>query len=224
MDPSRPIRSRYVDTGLAFDEAAVFPFCGSNAGRQCRGPTSAPFPFPRQGSHRIEFPRFIGTMGRCDSWPHVSPHFVSFVWRYRELPAVLLPTSADETPGLELVTRFPTGSSRGCGQVSHVPGEPWCAFALFFDPGGTAGPGLAVQRHGPRASQGEGYPHCGFRGSITRLWRWLSTLRVQGRPCPTQDSLPAVASSTGRDWLPEGFQRKVSSQCPYITFPLSQTS
>jgi len=45
---------------------------------------------------------------------------------------------------------------------------------------------------------------------------------VQSRPCSTQDSLPAVASSTGRDWLPAGFQRKVSSQSPYITFLLSQ--
>ena len=85
-------------------------------------------------------------------------------------------------PSLELVTRLPAGTAHGGGQVSHVPGEPWCALALFLDPGGTAGPGPLVQRRGPRASHGEGYPHCRFRGCMARLWRWLSTLRSAGSP------------------------------------------
>jgi hypothetical protein len=38
-----------------------------------------------------------------------------------------------------------------------------------------------------------------FRGSITRLWHWLSTLRRPGCPDTTQDSLPAAGRA-----LPDG--------------------
>jgi hypothetical protein len=38
-----------------------------------------------------------------------------------------------------------------------------------------------------------------FRGSIARLWHWLSTLRRMGHPITTQDSLPAVGQT-----LPDG--------------------
>jgi hypothetical protein len=42
-------------------------------------------------------------------------------------------------------------------------------------------------------------PQSSFRGSITRLRHWLSTLRRPGRPDTTQDSLPAVGQT-----LPDG--------------------
>ena len=45
-------------------------------------------------------------------------------------------------------------------------------------------PPPATQRRLPRADI--------FRGSIPRLWHWLSTLRPAGCPDRTQDSLPAV--------------------------------
>src|SRR5208337_4701727 len=59
------------------------------------------------------------------------------------------------------------------------------------------------------------------RGSITRPWHSLSTLRPVHCCTRTQDSLPAVGHSTGRAWLPAGFRRKVSS-CFLHLFPLSQ--
>ncbi len=59
-----------------------------------------------------------------------------------------------------------------------------------------------------------------FRGSITRPGHWLSTLRSLGCPRTTQDSLPAAGRSTGRDWLPAGFQRQVSELFPYISSSL----
>jgi len=44
----------------------------------------------------------------------------------------------------------------------------------------------------------------------------LAVYASQGRlPATTQDSLPGRwSSSTGRDWLPAGFQRKVSHNDP----------
>ena len=49
------------------------------------------------------FPRFSTTMGRCDSLPPISPHFVSFVWRYRRSSPVRphrLGTGAVDQPGV----------------------------------------------------------------------------------------------------------------------------
>src|SRR5208337_4473665 len=66
-----------------------------------------------------------------------------------------------------------------------------------------------------------GLPPRRFRGSITRPWHSLSTLRPVHCCTRTQDSLPAVGHSTGRAWLPAGFRRKVSS-CFLHLFPLSQ--
>jgi hypothetical protein len=60
-----------------------------------------------------------------------------------------------------------------------------------------------------------------FRGSIARLRHSLSTLRRTGYPAATQDSLPAAGRSTGRDWLPAGFQRKVSELLPTSLPPFS---
>jgi hypothetical protein len=40
------------------------------------------------------FPRFVTTMGHCDSLPSISPHFVSFVWRYHALCPLFVPNSS----------------------------------------------------------------------------------------------------------------------------------
>jgi len=41
------------------------------------------------------FPRFSTTMGHCDSLPSVSPHFVSFVWRYHRFVRRSSPSASD---------------------------------------------------------------------------------------------------------------------------------
>jgi hypothetical protein len=56
-----------------------------------------------------------------------------------------------------------------------------------------------MRRRGPRSVQDEGSRIDVFRGSITRLRHWLSTLRRPGYPDTTQDSLPAVGQT-----LPDG--------------------
>jgi hypothetical protein len=66
-------------------------------------------------------------------------------------------------------------------------------------PAGPTHQALTMHRHGPRSVHDEGSRVSYFRGSITRLRHWLSTLRRPGRPDATQDSLPAVGQT-----LPDG--------------------
>jgi hypothetical protein len=73
------------------------------------------------------FPRFDTTLGRCDSLPPVSPHFVSFAWRYHRCVRLSSPTPPDA--GTRIILEFavpvsPTGPFEGDGRVSQVPGEP----------------------------------------------------------------------------------------------------
>ena len=62
--------------------------------------------------HRVQeglFRRFVATMGRSDSRPLISPHFVAFAWRYRRLIHCFVPTNSGPELGiiLELVNRAP---------------------------------------------------------------------------------------------------------------------
>ncbi len=79
-------------------------------------------------------------------------------------------------------------------------GNPDCALALLSDPGRTGGiRPVSMLRRGPHSVHGRGSCMYSFRGSITRLRHWLSTLRRPGRPDATQDSLPAAGQA-----LPDG--------------------
>jgi hypothetical protein len=63
----------------------------------------------------------------------------------------------------------------------------------------------------------QGLLHCGFRGSIPRLWCSLSTLRPGGRPPGTQDSLPAAGQALPGGLGPQGSNERFQSVCPYIS-------
>ena len=82
------------------------------------------------------FPRFDATMGYSDSLPSISPHFVSFVWRYHRFvlgSSPLARTEAVDQPGV----RKPgsqAGSHDGDGKVSQVPVKPVRSFAMFLRP------------------------------------------------------------------------------------------
>src|SRR5258708_31025683 len=69
---SSAIRCRCVDTGPRFEALAVFPSNGSMLRHL--------LPFP--GFPWSEFPGFTGTMRRSDFPTPITPHFVSFAWRY----------------------------------------------------------------------------------------------------------------------------------------------
>jgi hypothetical protein len=103
---------------------------------------------------------------------------------------------------LELVTRYLRPGLRSvepAGSPTFL-GNPDCALALLSDPGRTGGiRPVSMLRRGPHSVHGRGSCIYSFRGSITRLRHWLSTLRRPGHPDTTQDSLPAVGQT-----LPDG--------------------
>ena len=107
-------------------------------------------------------------MGRSDSRPLISPHFVAFVWRYRRLIPWFVPTNSGPELGiiLELVNRAPHRQfDDGNGRVSQVPEHPSCPFALFLDPGRTEGARpLQRLRHGPRLCQQRRLPQTKISG------------------------------------------------------------
>ena len=93
----------------------------------------------------------------------------------------------------------PAGNYRGDDRISHVPGEPRLCFCPALRPRrtdhirplrcGGAAPILTTREA----------TAMNFRGSMTRLWHWLSTLCRVGLPTATQDSLPAAGQA-----LPDG--------------------
>ncbi len=116
----------------------------------------------------------------------------------------------------------PTASERGSDEVSQVPGEPRCGHALFSDPGGIGyarpitarpmRPSAQMTASAPTTSNSfEALSH----GLPTRCLRLAA--RVTPPPRKTRFRLPT--SFTGRDWLPAGFQRKVSASTSHPPFP-----
>jgi len=176
---------------------------------------------PSAGSFRASSPTSSVLSTRYDFLPSISPHFVAFAWRYH---------------GFIWLVRYPTGQMQPrrawswypgiSGRVSAVEttgsptflGNLGCAFALLSDPGRIdmsdhhdtpTRPPLCPQRR---------LPQMYFRGSITQLQHWLRA------PCEAWSASQAgspqhharLASgcwsgSTGRDWIPARFQRKVSN-------------
>ena len=96
-------------------------------------------PFPPQGPSGW-FPWLDGTMRRCDSLPPISPHFVSFAWRYHRCVPRSSPPAPDTEPwiNLELVSRV---SGRHCSMETagspKFPGNPRDHSPCSSDPGVT---------------------------------------------------------------------------------------
>jgi len=129
-----------------------------------------------------------------DARPSLAPRFVSFARRYHRAPA-----SFSSPAG---VGRH----ARGAGVCHGVPlpdrsvemaGPPRFlgdlrAHALLSDPDGTSTPSpFGVPLLPSAILEHVGSRNSLFRGSITRPAHSLSTLRSQGLPWTTQDSLPA---------------------------------
>jgi len=143
-------------------------------------------------------------------------------------PVFVSPTWTDADQG---AWGFGTGNPNailkdGDDRTSQVPGKPFCAYALFSDPGRTdaSGPYDAPTRP-PRPLR----RRLTARTLISGLNRTASTLAVyaSSRGSPAPDARLASGrwpSSTRRDWLPAGFQRKVfklipASRPPFPSFP-----
>src|SRR5215471_11785528 len=135
----------------------------------------------------------------------------------------------DPTParGLELWVWQP--HARNCGKATTGPlrflGNPPVHMPCSSTPAGPTRQDIRRSRRDPRIGNDEGSREFTvFRGSIARPVHSLSTLRPGDCSTRTPDSLLAAVRSTGRDWLPAGFQRKVSellltSLPPFPSFP-----
>lgn len=150
---------------------------------------------------------------------------LSFVWRYPRLHPWFAPAAPDATPGPgDIAARPPTWPtySGGDDRASHVPGEPSCAYALLYDPGGNVPSRLCDRTTRPPPEPQRRLPTT----EISRLNHTASALAVyasqDGSLRTTQDSLIVSWLGSRRDSIPAGFRRKVS-KCSYITsssFPM----
>ena len=144
----------------------------------------------------------------------LSPRFVSFAWRYQAARLSfrsLRSRTHNRGPGVHYPVPTAGPLRLETIRASQVPGKPWCACALLFDPGEPALPGHYGSAARPHAhSTTRALHERYFRGSITRHRHSLSTLRPVGRPKGRKTRFWLPASSTRRDWLPAGFLRKVS--------------
>ena len=165
------------------------------------------------------FPRFNATMEHCDFLTVFSPRFVSFAWRYLGASAFRPRSAADagptDHPGVCCTGCSRSGFLQGAVGTSHVPVKPVRSFAMFLRPRCDLArlwvqvwlmPGSAPATdhdEGSRQVVISGLNHTAFDLAVYAS-QWRS-------PAPTQDSLPGCwPGSAGRDWLPAGFQRKVS--------------
>jgi len=174
----------------------MFPYTGHGV----RTPRFTP-QGPRGSSSPASFPSVVRSGAsvlseQSDFLPFVPPHFVSFAWRYRVDACLFALTGGKrQSPGsrgLILPLAQCTGSSRGNGRISCVPGEPRCAYALFCDPGRTARVrSIRRGRAAPVLSTTKA-PALG----LSRLNHTALALAVYASPRelphPTQDSLPAA--------------------------------
>jgi hypothetical protein len=161
------------------------------------------------------FPRLNTTLGRCDSLPPLSPHFVSFVWRYHWCDRGSSPSVPVAEPwiNLELVagisSRLAQWKRQGLPSSRRYP----CDHSPYSsDPGVTRQaewttselPGAA-----PATDHDEGSPRVLISG-LNRTAFDLAVYASQGWS-PTRHARLASgcwSSSTGRDWLPAGFHLK----------------
>ena len=119
------------------------------------------------------------------------------------LPRAVFRSWSPGISGREVVSRN--------GRISCVPGEPRLCSCPALRPRWDRRilPSRCVSARPPLCPRRR-LPHSYFRGPITRLRHWPSTLRSASYPYTTQDLLPAVGQTLPDGLLPEGFQRKVS--------------
>ena len=215
---SSAIRRRFVDT------LSGFPGIRRSSFRRSRDPTPR---FPRRGppvcggvpALRGGRLRLLPSVlsGRCDFPPSVPPRFVSFAWRCRRCCV------------RRLRSRRPCErAAGGPGLVGFGQPVPSCvATETTGSPKFLAEPRLHLRRAlRPRQDRGHltrrdaparppwrerrGLPHCGFRGSIPRLWCSLSTLSPRRSPARDARLASGCWSGAAGRARPAGFLREVS--------------
>ena len=151
-------------------------------------------PYPQGPS--VKFPRLNITMERSDSLPLISPHFVSFAWRYhRSSPVRPHQLGTELWINLELVSRDskPAVTTETSGSL-RFPSDPRVPAPCSWTPVGPkyARP-LRASARPPLVSTTVAPASRRFRGSIARHWDSLSTLRNGGRPPPRKTRFRLLA-------------------------------
>ena len=141
-------------------------------------------------------------------------------------PCPSLPPVQDALPeGLGLsgsATPVPTHGHAGDGRPPRFLGNPRDGSPGSWTPVGPARQAVRRADAAPACGNSKGSRQENFRGSMSRLSVWLSTLRRVGRPTTTQDSLPAAGQLYRAGFGPAGFRRKVSDLYRYISSPFSR--
>jgi hypothetical protein len=182
---------------------------------------------PSPGSPRVGFAGFRGTMRRSDSLPPSRRASLCFAWRYHEVRrwfAPAGPARATDRPGLGDPVPRPD-MARGERRASQVPGGPWCAYAVFSDPGRTGHPS---PWRGADAAPVLSKTKAPAGNTLEAQWHGLGTgcLRFVGRLTPPHARLASGCwlGFAGWDWLPTESLREVSKVYSLHLFLLSQAS
>ena len=162
-----------------------------------------------------EFPGFGGTMALCDSlgpWHH--PSLPSRGATRRRVCRFAPSGPEHQTAGRGFVSRFPSPATyawRPSGPPKFLE-NPRVPMPCSSTPAGpTHQATVQWSRRGPRYVHDEGSHDTltfeaqshGFGTRCLRFVVWVA-------PGPRKTRFPLLARSTGRDWLPAGFFRKVS--------------
>jgi hypothetical protein len=188
-------------------------------------PSAAPFPPPGPPRRVPRLRRYYGAVRLPGP---LTPDSVAFARRY---PAVRLSfrSQRSRSPNRGPGVRQPVPTSgtirRETTRASQVPRQPCCPFARFSDPGRTGHTRpLKCASTAPVASTTKAPTTRFFRGSIARLWDWLSTLRGLGRPSTarkTRFRLLARLCRTGlvtRRVALKGFNASSTSSFPELSW------
>lgn len=134
-------------------------------------------------------------MGRSDSRPSFSPHFVAFAWRYHPLRRCLLPSASTRGRGLrgvDVPVPEPELSVETDGSPKF-PGTPRAPWPCSPTPAGPSTPGhCGVSAWSPRLTSVR-TPARSFRGSIARPGHSLSTLRSEDHSSPRKTRFRLLA-------------------------------
>jgi hypothetical protein len=163
-------------------------------------------------------------MGCSDSRASVPSHFVSFARRLLPRASVFVSPAKPDAglgPGV-LGSGHPRAACRcrgGDGRASQVPGEPWCAYALFSDPGGTAAAGRYaasawpphIQRRRLPARGNFGAQSHGLGTGCLRFARWVA-------PADARLASGCWPGSTRRESHPQGSCERFPRCVRYIWF------
>ena len=154
-------------------------------------------------------------MRRCDSLPPISPHFVSFAWRYHRCVRGSSPPAPDAEPWInrELVGGISSRLARWKRQGLPSSRRNPCDHSPYSsDPGVTRQAEWTMSKlpgAAPATDHDEGSPRVVISG-LNRTAFDLGVYASQGWS-PTHHARLASgcwSGSTGRDWLPAGFHLK----------------